>query len=103
MYSETQCERDFAKDCNQVKTNRLRMTPKQRYAETKIVSDGLPVECVAKVNDPIGPFLGRVQDAYGELFGKRLLKQHTTRKDCGLPRKRRRERETVTGILKQKA
>jgi len=83
LYSESQCERDFAKDLAAIGTKRVRMGAHRRYGTLKIVADGLPADYVAQADQPRTTFLKRAQDAYAKLFGSRVVRNLRPRKDRG--------------------
>ena len=100
LISETQCERDFAKDVISTSAQRNRLSPKHRFNNIKMIADGPPVSYISQGDRPIGKFLERAQNAYAQLFGTRRLSRHKKRRDIGqshsTKRKRKRERKGNT-------
>ena len=71
--TETQCERDFAKEVHSTGPMHNRLTPIHRWCNIKVIADGAPLSYLCKGDVPIGRFFKRAQDVYASSFVTRAL------------------------------
>ena len=106
LITETQCERDFSKDCQSTGSSRNSLTPLHRWCNMKIIADGAPLSYLCKGDTPIGPFFKRAQDMYASRFGTRALVRMKRRSDCGKKKSKKqlnkRAGKPTVGSLKRK-
>ena len=95
LISEIGCERSFAVEKRQF-DHRPQLSASAREDGFKIMVAGLPIERVQRSNR----FWLLVQERYAKLFGMRVLRDVTQRKDTGKPQKvrKRSRKDTVTAV-----
>ena len=106
LITETQCERDFSKDCWATGSQRNKLSPLHRWCNLKIIADGPPLSYLCNGDTPIGAFFKRAQDMYASRFGTRALVRMKRRSDCGIKKSTKqldkRAGKQSVGSLKRK-
>ena len=108
LITETQCERDFSKDCWATGSQRNKLSPLHRWCNLKIIADGAPLSYLCKGDTPIGPFFKRAQDVYASRFGTRALVRMKRRSDGGKKKSKkqlnkRAGKPTVVSLKRKRA
>jgi len=106
IVSETQCERDFARDVASLNTRRLKMGGARRFHCIKIMADGLPLDLLVKGSEPVGRLWTRAQNMYAKMHGTRKIVSMRPREDRGIKRTKpatRAGKDMVATFKRQRA